>query len=382
MRCFVNDDAGYLGWLAAHPDGFVINTFRKPGPAYLVLHRATCSTIGATPANRRQWTVAYAKICGDRDQLEAFARRDLGGEATLCGRCLPHPLAPAQQDPTAHPHPEPQPSSAPVRPPELERPSPDLAATANLTRIGDDAAPLGLLFAAPTSDPLWLDVQPRLASWNAAGHPDQVRLEAFLTAAERLIRPRLDTLADPLLLSLDVGLPPATPLLDHHDLDNYLFPLVTHLASRTGREFASAWATKRTSAPSSVRVEHARPAHDRPVFDRLYTIRTTASSQSSTFKQQIHDQVNAALPLPDGPVRLQLAFTVGPRRNWTNLWKPTIDALDPILGPTTPGRSWHPRDGRITELGLHCRIDAAFGNNVVVTIGADQTGSTFGSAQR
>jgi hypothetical protein len=66
---------------------------------------------------------------------------------------------------------------------------------------------------------------------------------------------------------------------------------------------------------------------------------------------------------------MQLSFTVGSSRNWLNLWKPAIDALDPILG-STPSRSWHPRDGRIIELGLHCRVDHAFSNEVLITIQA------------
>lgn len=32
------------------------------------------------------------------------------------------------------------------------------------------------------------------------------------------------------------------------------------------------------------------------------------------------------------PVRMQMSFTVGPGRNWLNLWKPAIDALGKILG--------------------------------------------------
>jgi hypothetical protein len=51
--------------------------------------------------------------------------------------------------------------------------------------------------------------------------------------------------------------------------------------------------------------------------------------------------------LPAGPVRLELAFVVG-GGNWLNLWKQTIDSLDPLLGRTYPERAWHPLDGRIT----------------------------------
>jgi hypothetical protein len=44
MLHYVHDDAGYLARLSGHPDGFVINTYSGPSPAYLRLHQATCST--------------------------------------------------------------------------------------------------------------------------------------------------------------------------------------------------------------------------------------------------------------------------------------------------------------------------------------------------
>jgi hypothetical protein len=52
MRIFEDDDAGYLAWVGSHPHGFVVNTFRKPDPRYLMLHRATCHTITGKPARR------------------------------------------------------------------------------------------------------------------------------------------------------------------------------------------------------------------------------------------------------------------------------------------------------------------------------------------
>jgi hypothetical protein len=58
-------------------------------------------------------------------------------------------------------------------------------------------------------------------------------------------------------------------------------------------------------------------------------------------------------------VRLELAFVVGPTWNWLNLWKPTIDALVPILGHSGSPRTWDPLDGRITELGMHVAVDKA-----------------------
>lgn len=80
-------------------------------------------------------------------------------------------------------------------------------------------------FAKPGGDDVPLRVQPRLASWMAAGHPDQVRLEEFLAHAYEQVEPRLAQVPGPLALSLEVGLPESTRLLEAYDLDNYLFPL-------------------------------------------------------------------------------------------------------------------------------------------------------------
>lgn len=74
--------------------------------------------------------------------------------------------------------------------------------------------------------------------------------------------------------------------------------------------------------------------------------------------------------LPAGPVRLELAFVVGLRRNWLNLWKQTIASLDPILSCTLPERDGHPPDGRITELGMHLTVNPALGNDVAIGIAA------------
>jgi hypothetical protein len=78
--------------------------------------------------------------------------------------------------------------------------------------------------------------------------------------------------------------------------------------------------------------------------------------------------------LDEGAVALHLSFTAGPTRNWLNLWKPTIDALERILGRASPQLRWHPRDGRIVELGLHFRRDSAIGNDVTIAIGATTLG--------
>jgi hypothetical protein len=94
MRHFVDDDAAYLDWLAEHPDGFVINTGRRPSAAYLVLHRTSCSTISGTPARGSTFTGEYTKVCGDQKELDEFAR-DLGSAPAPCGLCI-GPALPAR----------------------------------------------------------------------------------------------------------------------------------------------------------------------------------------------------------------------------------------------------------------------------------------------
>jgi hypothetical protein len=87
MQRFVDDDRGYLDWVDHHPDSFVINTGRTPSAAYLMLHRASCGTITGEPARGTTFTGEYAKVCGERNELEEFACH-LGGHAQPCGLCL------------------------------------------------------------------------------------------------------------------------------------------------------------------------------------------------------------------------------------------------------------------------------------------------------
>lgn len=229
-------------------------------------------------------------------------------------------------------------------------------------------------FAMPASQPLRLPVPPRLASWNKAGDPDQIRLAGYLDAAEGLLSLSLEKLSGPLALRLDVGLPRSAALLDQRDLDNYLFPLATRLSRAGTRTLACVWGTKQHSGNSLIRIEQAIPGPP-PLFECCRTVHTTASSQSPSFKEQIREQLGTVSPIPPGPVRMQLCYTVGPPRNWLTLWKPTIDALGPILGYTPSAGPWSPLDGRIVDLGLHCRVNPSMGNDVIITIAATSVGA-------
>jgi len=218
-------------------------------------------------------------------------------------------------------------------------------------------------YARPEGEGLTLRKAPRLASWNKATDPDQIRLRDYLEDTADLLAPARVT-TGPWTLVLDVGLPPGRDLIDMADLDNYAYPLATHL--RTD-DLVSVWCTKRHADTSRVLLASAE---ETAAPSEIYTIRTTASTQTKAYKQQIRSAVASAPEIAPGPVQLQLGFVVGPQRNWTSLWKPTIDALDPLLGRTREDRDWHPKDGRITDLALHVHVDPALGHNVGVSIAA------------
>ncbi len=204
---------------------------------------------------------------------------------------------------------------------------------------------------------------PRLASWNKSTDPDQVRLRDYLEDTAQLVPPRL-TASGPWALLLEVGLPATRDLVDMADLDNYAFPLATRLRNE---DLVAVWCTKRHAETSRVL---AAPAQETTGPGTTYTVRTTASASTTAYKEQVRSAVINAAEIPTGPVQLQLAFVVGPQRNWLTLWKPTIDALDPLLGRTREDRDWHPQDGRITDLGLHVTVDASLGHDVLLSIAA------------
>lgn len=208
-----------------------------------------------------------------------------------------------------------------------------------------------------------LPTAPRLESWDAAGSPSQSALTAYLRELEQLAAPLVASTDGDLAFALDVALPPGADLLDQRDLDNYFLPAVRHLTKTWGRPFVSVSGTKQHGSTSFFGIGPAQTAGSADPGD-THRARTTASSETAAFKQQIADALRAARPVPSGPVTLDIVFGVGPARSWINLWKPTIDALGALLGVSSPARPWHPRDGRVIRLSLHCLLDAALGNDV------------------
>jgi hypothetical protein len=63
-RAFRDDDAGYLAWLAAHADRYVINIGRSHSATQARVRHATCRTIGVTTHGGTRDVGAVE--CGDR----------------------------------------------------------------------------------------------------------------------------------------------------------------------------------------------------------------------------------------------------------------------------------------------------------------------------
>jgi hypothetical protein len=83
---FKDNDQGFIAWLEANPNGYIINAERKPRPNYLVLHQSACSHLrSSSPLN---WTKDYVKFCSpNRTDLEEWAIT-IGGDATRCQSCF------------------------------------------------------------------------------------------------------------------------------------------------------------------------------------------------------------------------------------------------------------------------------------------------------
>ena len=89
FNLFIDDDEGYLRWIEVNPEGFVVNSYKKPNPSYLVLHRATCAHI-CSEANTNWTTTDYLKVCSPSvSALASWAEKEVGGSLEPCQVCKP-----------------------------------------------------------------------------------------------------------------------------------------------------------------------------------------------------------------------------------------------------------------------------------------------------
>ena len=91
---FSHDEAGYVAWLDAHPDGFVVNLRQGASAGYAVLHRSSCSFISTSRRSPGGFTErGYRKLCAAtvadlRAALRARGRKD-GEFSKSCSFCNP-----------------------------------------------------------------------------------------------------------------------------------------------------------------------------------------------------------------------------------------------------------------------------------------------------
>jgi hypothetical protein len=89
-REFRDDDGGYLAWLGAHPDGYVINIARSPNATQARVHHAGCRTISGQNPRGGAWTGPYVKVCAERlAELEQWSIDQVGEPIPRCGTCHP-----------------------------------------------------------------------------------------------------------------------------------------------------------------------------------------------------------------------------------------------------------------------------------------------------
>jgi hypothetical protein len=88
VRAFRDDDAGYLAWLDAHPDGYVINIERSHSATEARVHHAGCWTISGQNPRGGALTGSYVKVCAERlAELEQWASDQVGKTIPRCGTC-------------------------------------------------------------------------------------------------------------------------------------------------------------------------------------------------------------------------------------------------------------------------------------------------------
>ena len=94
MIRFKDDDLGYLAWIAAHPNGFVLNVRFPPDFYCVVLHRASCTSISnGTSAPGAYTGRNQRKICAASEaELKLAAKCEGRCDGTFwkrCGLCWP-----------------------------------------------------------------------------------------------------------------------------------------------------------------------------------------------------------------------------------------------------------------------------------------------------
>lgn len=209
--------------------------------------------------------------------------------------------------------------------------------------------------------------RPLLASWESKAHPAQVRLQAPLTDLRQAVGD-LSGHAGDLGLEFLIDVEEPGRLTHHYNLVNYLTPIVNSIGAGS---FRYVRARKRVGGGSTLRIFTTQEEADVPDDSWQHLeIMMRGSSAGRPWKEALIAalQNHGSGLLPPGEVAVVMAWATNPRRNWTNLWKTTADAMGPVLGYETGSREFSPNDDRITALDLHLHTDARLGHEVMVRL--------------
>ena len=80
--------AAFLRWWKANPNGYVLNSYIPAHPSYLILHRVGCWTLQRNIDAGHKMTAQFGKHCSlDPAELRAFAE-SVGSTPTECVHCF------------------------------------------------------------------------------------------------------------------------------------------------------------------------------------------------------------------------------------------------------------------------------------------------------
>ncbi len=207
--------------------------------------------------------------------------------------------------------------------------------------------------------------EPLLASWNSKTDPAQIRLQRYLDDLQFAVGALPSDQRLSLHMQIDVKKPER--LLRHYDLENYLTPVVNRFGAG---HFAFVSATKSVGRGSYLAVGQATPLGQYSVLEGWanFACHGGSGATKKEWKEDIRTALSNTRPpsLPPGPVAVHIASRCARQRNWAMLWKPTGDAMGPVLGEPSPQNPFNPSDDRIVSLGLHLNSDDVMGHDVDV----------------
>src|SRR5262245_53280123 len=141
--------------------------------------------------------------------------------------------------------------------------------------------------------------------------------EAFLTAVDEDVERVMSRIAGDVAVELAMGVAGGRPV-------NYLIPVVSRLGQR---RVPAAFPRPALAHRSTLAVARAEPVvpDDRPDLE----VYVAGAPEHASWKERVRDATEAALggPPHPGTVALDVSFAVSSLRNWTNLWRPALDAI-------------------------------------------------------